>query len=390
MHHCTDSKQARVYGRPFEGGARVRRIALFVILVLMLVPTIGHAAEWYEKLKLKGDVRFRNEDIRQTDKSPNFRWRIRARLAVDVGLNEAWSATIGLSTGSNDPVSTNQTLTSGFSRKQINTDLAYVDFHPTQVPGMNADAGKMRFPFETADKTQLLWDNDLTPEGIALKYKHKAGEKAAIFMNAAGFYITDNDPDNEQWMAGGQAGFNVKGSDKMNLLAGAGYFSFQRIKGQTGIFDAAKFFGNTTTMVGSTKVFGAKFEEFEALGILDLKVNDKASFRFAGDYVNNTGADSLNTGYLVSGSLNCGKDKGSVKLAVNYRKLESDAVIGAFTYSDFIGGGTDGKGFELYGSYGLGAGTSFDVTYLINKRGIAEGEKELDYKRLMVDVQAKF
>jgi hypothetical protein len=173
-------------------------------------------------------------------------------------------------------------------------------------------------------------------------------------------------------------------------MAGAGYFSYQRIKGQTGIFDPAKFFGNVTTTVGSTKVYAQKFEEFEALGILDLKVNEKTSLRFAGDYVNNMGADSLNTGYLVSGSVNCGKDKGAVKLAVNYRKLESDAVIGAFTYSDFIGGGTDGKGFELFGSYGLGAGTSFDVTYLINKKGIADGEKELDYRRLMVDVQTKF
>jgi hypothetical protein len=368
----------------------MRRIALFVILGLMLVPTVGQAAEWYEKLKLKGDVRFRNEDIRVTNKSPNFRWRIRARLVADVDINPVWSATIGLATGSDDPVSTNQTLTNGFSRKPINTDLAYVDFHPTQVPGMNAYAGKMRFPFETADKTQLLWDNDLTPEGMALKYKHKAGEKASIFMNAAGFYITDVDPDNEQWMAGGQAVFNVKGSAKMNLMAGAGYFSFARIKGQTGIYKAASFAGNSTAMIGPTKVYAQKFEELEVLGILDLKANDKTSFRFAGDYVNNTGADSLNTGYLVSGSVNYGKDLGSVKVGVNYRKLESDAVIGAFTYSDFIGGGTDGKGFELFGSLGLGAGTSFDVTYLINKKGIADGETELDYKRLMVDVQAKF
>ena len=50
-------------------------------------------------------------------------------------------------------------------------------------------------------------------------------------MNAAGFYITDNDPDNEQWMSGGQAGFNVKPSEKVGLTVGAGYFDYHRIEG---------------------------------------------------------------------------------------------------------------------------------------------------------------
>jgi len=356
----------------------------------MLVPAIAQAAEWYEKLKLKGDVRFRNELIQQTDKGDNFRWRIRARLVADAEINEAWSATIGLATGSDDPVSTNQDLTSGFSRKPINLDLGYVDFHPKRAPGMNMFAGKMRFPFETADKTQLVWDNDLTPEGIALKYKRKAGEKADVFMNAAGFYITNNDPDNEQWMSGGQAGLNVKATDKVGLMAGAGYYSFQRAKGMPGFYKADKFYGNSTMTVGSGNGYLWEFKEIEALGNLDVKVNDKASLRFTGDYVNNTGADSLNTAYLVGGTLNYGKDKGSMKLFVNYRKIEADAVIGIFNYSDFIGGGTNGKGFELGLSYGLDKGTSFDVTYLINKKGIKSTDTETDYKRLMVDVVAKF
>ena len=111
----------------------MRRIALFALLVCMLVPAFAQAAEWHEKLKLKGDVRFRNELIQQEDKEDNFRWRMRARLAAEAEINETWSAAIGLASGSDDPVSTNQTLTSGFSRKYISIDLAYVDFHPKQI-----------------------------------------------------------------------------------------------------------------------------------------------------------------------------------------------------------------------------------------------------------------
>jgi predicted porin len=113
----------------------VKRIAIFVVLACMFAPAIANAAEWYEKLKLKGDVRFRDELIQQQDKKDNFRWRIRARIAAEAEINEAWSAVIGLASGSDDPVSTNQTLTGGFSRKTIMLDLAYVDFHPKQAPG---------------------------------------------------------------------------------------------------------------------------------------------------------------------------------------------------------------------------------------------------------------
>jgi len=377
----------------------VRRGVVLALFGFMLMPAIAHTAEWHEKIKLKGDVRFRNELIQQENKGDNFRWRIRARLVADAEINDTWSAAIGLASGSVDPASTNQTLMNGFSRKTLGLDLAYVDFHPTRFPGMSINAGKIRLPFETADRTQLVWDNDVTPEGMALKYKHKAGEKADVFVNAAGFYITDNDPDNEQWMAGGQAGFNSRPSAEMSLMAGASYYRFLRVKGMPGIFNPIKFYGNSNEKIGTADIAGetvdvfgyaADFRELEVFGVFDVKVNDRMALRFTGDYLNNTGADSLNAAYLVGGALNYGKDKGAVKLSANYRKLEADAVIGAFTYSDFIGGGTDGKGWELGFSYGLAKGMSFDMTYLLNSRGMRKGENELDYRRLEADFQARF
>ncbi|MCX5753627.1 MAG: putative porin [Candidatus Krumholzibacteria bacterium] len=386
----------------------MRRIALFVVLACLFAPAVANAAEWYEKLKLKGDVRFRNELIQQQDKKDNFRWRVRARIAADAEINEAWSATIGLASGSDDPVSTNQTLTGGFSRKTIMLDLAYVDFHPKQAPGLNMMAGKMRLPFETADKTQLVWDNDITPEGVALKYKSAAGKKAEIFMNAAGFYLTDNNPDNEQWMSGGQAGFNAKPSATVSMMAGASYYGYHRTKGQPGIYTPESFYGNSSMKTG-TKVVSVKagnttlgkdtvdvfgyatdFKLIEALAVIDVKVNDKVSLRLTGDYVNNSGADSLNTAYLFGGTLNYGKDKGSMKLSANYRKVEADAVLGLFTYSDPWGGGANGKGLELAFSYGLAKGTSFDVMYFVDTKGVKESDTGSDYNRLQADFQVKF
>jgi hypothetical protein len=386
----------------------MRRIAMIALLACMFAPSLAQAAEWHEKLKLKGDVRFRNELIQQQDKQDNFRWRLRARLALEAEINESWSAAIGLASGSEDPVSTNQTLTNGFSRKYIGIDLAYVDFHPKQIAGLNAIAGKMKLPFETSDKTQLVWDNDLTPEGAALKYKRAAGEKAEIFASAAGFYVTDADPDNEQWMSGGQAGINVKPSGKLSLTAGASYYDYHRVEGYPGVYSAEKFYGNSSVKTGTKVVtvkagntvigkdtvdvygYAADFNELELFGVFDIKVNDKVAVRLAGDYVNNGGADSLNTAYLFGGSLFYGKDAGSVRLSANYRSVEADAVLGAFTYSDPWGGGTDGKGWELGFSYGLAKATSFDVTYFIDTKGIKDGDEGTDYNRLQADFQVKF
>ena len=94
----------------------------------------------------------------------------------------------------------------------------------------------------------------------------------------------------------------------------------------------------------STYYYVGEYEEFEILGILDAGVNDKISLRFTGDYVNNTGADSLNTAYLFGGTLDYGKDRGLLKLFANYRAIEADAVIGVFTSSNLARGRHERQG----------------------------------------------
>ena len=47
-------------------------------------------------------------------------------------------------------------------------DLAYFDWHPERVEGLNVIGGKMENPFYAPGKTELLWDGDLRPEGVAL------------------------------------------------------------------------------------------------------------------------------------------------------------------------------------------------------------------------------
>ena len=89
-----------------------------------------------------------------------------------------------------------------------------------------------------------------------------------------------------------------------------------------------------------------------------------------GDFVTNTSADSLNTGWLVGFAAGKLKQPGSWMVSYNYRELERDAVVGAFTDSDFRGGGTDGKGHEFAGAVQVAGNTAFEVTYFLDTRGL--------------------
>jgi hypothetical protein len=381
-----------------------RRVAPAIPLValIMLLPSAPRAAEWYETIRIGGDLRCRGELIKLEIRDQDTRARIRARLRVTGEVSESWSVGLGLATGTDDPVSANTTLTGGFSRKGIMLDLAYIDFHPAALAGFRATAGKMDLPFETAEKTELMWDNDLKPEGLAFAYRRGGGAGAGIFMNGGLFNIRDTDPDNlgEAWMIGGQAGLDAELPGDAGLMIAAGYFNYEGAIGRYGFYRANEFYGNTTRLwEGTTEIGGYSyyyrgyandFNIFEALGVFDFALREWADMAVYGDYVNNTSADDRNVGWLAGGSASRGRDRGAVKLYANYRRLEADAVIGAFTDSDFIGGGTDGKGWEIGCAVGAAKGVDVRATYFRDVKNIAERSYETGYERFQLDVLAKF
>jgi hypothetical protein len=367
----------------------MRKSAIVVTVCIMLLPTLARAGEWYEKIKLKSDFRHRHELIQEEDREDRNRWRIRFRLSLNADVSDAWSVGARFATGSDDPVSTNQTLTDGFSTKGFHLDRAYFDFHPASVKGLRLIGGKMGLPFAQVQKTELIWDGDLSPEGAAVEYKNKASDKVEIMFGAGFFYITERKAEDDTYMGGAQLGLEVKPAEDMHLMIGGGYYDYQQVKGYPGVYDEGDFFGNSNYEnyeMDSTDVYMWDYNLFEVLGELGVKM-EKVSITVYGDFVTNTGSDSLNTGWLFGGSMSHGKGQGSFKLYANYRELERDAVLGVYTDSDFLGGGTDGKGLEIGASYGVADMAALALTYFINKKGI---EEEADYKRLQADLQVKF
>ncbi len=362
----------------------MKRIAILAILIAGLVSSAAQAGELFEKIKLGGDFRHRYELIQDESKDyDRHRMRIRMRLGLNVEMFEDLTIGARLATGSDDPLSTNQTLSGAFTTKGWHLDRAYFDWHPAKAKGLKVVGGKMGLPFMNVEKTELIWDGDLSPEGMAATFKAKANEKATFFMTAAYFSIMENKSESDLYMGGGQVGLKVEASDEAWFSIGGGYYDFSEIKESGPLYDGS-FFGNTTC--DTVDVFANDYKLAEVLGEFGFK-RDKISIVVYGDYVNNTGADSLNTGYLFGATFKHGKDKGNVKLYGNYRELEDDAVLGVFTDSDFRGGGTNGNGFELGASYGIAKKVDLAGTLFINKKGIDE---EVDYKRFQLDLKMKF
>ena len=128
-----------------------------------------------------------------------------------------------------------------------------------------------------------------------------------------------------------------------------------------------------STTVGGKTFYTMDYDVFEGFGEYGFKIGELPTTVY-GSYVKNTSANtSEDTGWLIGATFNKAKDPGSWELGYNYRDVEKDAVLGVLTDSDFIGGGTDGKGHMFSGKYQLTKNIQAVLTYFLTKKGASEG-----------------
>lgn len=339
--------------------------------------------EWVSKIKLHGDFRYRHEYIDEQGKDSRTRHRIRARVGMDAKVNDTADFHFRLASGSQDPVSTNQTLTGGYTSKSIWIDRAYVDWHPTFANACGNKGhlmlGKIENPFLPVHASDLIWDHDLSPEGAAITYQAKMGN-INPFINLGGFWIQERSKSSDSGMIGGQIGIKpVFG--KIRVTVGGGYFGYVQTKGEASFVKENHGFGNTLDAKGDYVYDYNLVEAFAQVGTKFRKV----PVAVYGDYVYNT--DPGDDGWLVGFKVGKCKKKHSWEFNYNYRRVEPDATVGAFCDSDFIGGGTDGKGHKFSAGFQLDKNWKLAATYFICDKHIDDSH---DYNRLQVDLKFKF
>ena len=361
------------------------------------ISAVPDSLGWAEKIQFSGDLRLRHETINEEGKETRNRERARFRLGMNAEVNDEVDVGLRLASGSADPVSTNQTLGNGFSSKDIWLDLFYVDYHPASVPGLNVIGGKMKNPFYRVGGSQLIWDSDLNPEGLAAKYAIPFGDNDALHVSGGAFVVGERKTDADSSLWGTQGYLKHTFEDKSYLLGGLGVYCYGNLKGYPTVFDEQDGFGNTTieltpddpaTTCCNEEVLGyaGNYRVTELFGEYGFRAGGMPVAVF-GDFVkNNVAPTSQDSGWLAGLKLNKAKKAGSWELSYDYRDLEADAVLGVFSDSDFIGGGTGGKGHKFGAKYQIADNLQGALTYFLSE--IDADDK--DYDRFQADLIFKF
>lgn len=335
----------------------------------------SNSSSWANRIKISGDLRPRYEVIDDASKpEARNRSRVRARLAIAAQITDHWGATFGLASGSDDPISTNQTFGSGSSTKGLGLDYAYFSY--TGFDNTTITGGKYKNIFFKPGGQNLIFDGDLRPEGLALKYINND-----LFVNVASMLIQSDDKAGSQdtaTMWGVQLGYDFGA-----WTLGGSYY--------TADVAGSKPFYNGKAYSNSLDASGAylyDYDEFELFAEANFIVSGQKLRLFA-DYVSNLDADEFDTGWVLGAKLGSASNAGNWEAGYIYQDIEADAVFGTFTDSDFANSGTDGKGHMINAGYGLSDSTKLTLTYFINEYGENAG-LATDYNRLHLALQLKF
>lgn len=319
------------------------------------------------------------------------RLRLRARLGMLFRLNDRWGGGIRLATGSAaDRVSTNQTLGQDWNKYTLLVDRAYLKFDPAEW--FTAMGGRIPNPWFGSD---LVWDEDLNFEGVAATLRPAfANDALKPYLTIGVFPLKEENPPaaGSRWIRGIQGGAQWDLSPAARLKLGLAYYDFGNLAGRPesdadflagspryGRYEYGSRLrqkGNTLFRTNAPLDFGstiwglaAKFRPLNLTASLALARYDPVHVVLTADWVVNTAFDRGEIQRRTGLNLTDGRRHGyQYRLTVGmprvaeardwqlfaaYRYLGSDAVVDAFTDSDFGLGGTNLKGYVLGMQYGL-------------------------------------
>lgn len=374
--------------------------------------------------------------------SDSSRERLRARIGVEADITEMITASVALSTGStSSPTSTNQTLGGNnfFNKSSIVLDRAAIRVKPLSWVTLNG--GRFRNPFVGTD---LLWADDLNFEGVSVTVKPPLSNTVGTFLTAGWFPLSQGVPNQStsRSLLGMQAGVDWQFGLKENRFKIAlGLYDYRNIEGiaetkatyqnrsdyvvRSEYGPGYRQRGNTLFRINAPYVSGVSpdsatnwglasgFRELDLTASLDVAQFDPMHVILTGDVVKNlkfkrdeiktrTGtaiADGKSLGYLVKAQVgNVVTNKfGAWNASIGYRYLGSDAVLDAFTNSDFGLGGTNSKGVILGMNYGLAKNTWLSARWLssnlidrIDPVGTTTGPQKYATDVIQIDLNAKF
>jgi Putative porin len=410
------------------------------------VSSIPALPDWVKMVTLFGDVRVRNESFFQDGTSDRIRQRFRLRFGAKVKPTDEIETGFKLASGNaNDPISNNQTFTDEFTFKNINIANAYIKLTPYKSIGLDRPwvtlmGGKFDQPFYVPPSPNMLvFDKDLTPEGFFESVKlvdEKEGVLRGVSLNVGQFIFQENSNTGEAAIYGSQGQFTFALGDAVLNIAPSDYYYVDpssiavarnsnnqlNIQNCVQLSDKEIICGRNVnpSTAGPNKngmtspvvdpVTGEVITPAKPITItryinpfndVDIPMDiliptgmPKWPIRLFGDYVINVSANTFNadTGYQGGITIGNYKDPCDLFFTYAYESLDTDAVISAFSDSDFgPTGGTNVKANMLQAGYVLTKNLSLLSTAWISKPvQNVPGLNSNTAVRWQVDVLTKF
>jgi hypothetical protein len=369
------------------------------------------------KIRLSGDLRLRGEGFWYDedavgDESNRYRGRYRLRIAATADVNDSMTAFVRLASGEGDNRSTNTSFGRpgpDFDQDPIFLDRASLE---TRAPehwlpaGTTAavEVGKQPNPFVwKGARDVMLWDNDITPEGVALRGRAELAKGLQAFANAGYFIIDENSSNSDPHVIGTQVGAEYAASVPLVVGGRVSWYGFRSLdsaflqRGIDGTDGSTNSAGNLPGMVDGGIDVGelGAYATWKGLEGWPVTLYGYVANNFSAEQSSLTpeaGSESLAWG----AGLELGDKKHVAQLGVAWLHIEANAFPSMYIDGDFLDGVTNREGLSFWGSRQILSNTDFNVSVFLSDAiddalpDFADSVEGSERLRLQTDVVVAF
>jgi hypothetical protein len=340
------------------------------------------------RLEWSGDFRGRlenfwyDEDDFGVDTQDRTRGRYRLRIGARAKVNEVVTGGFMLASGDFadegsgsgcEHRSTNRSFGSGtdFNMDAICIDQAFVElgvpkrFLPEGMT-LKSIVGKQANPFLWKNgKDILIWDNDITPEGVGLQVAGPVTDALSLFGNAGYFISDENSGGRDPHVFGAQAGLGFAPLENVETGARVSYYQWGS---DTSAFqETANSFGALSLVDGAGDPIPNEYGVLEVGGYARFTHVESWPLLFYAQLAQNLDADSIpgagkqDTGW--GAGVEVGDKKRLVLVGAGYYEQEANFAPAQFTDSDLFDGFTNREGWVVYFARELWSNTELNVSF---------------------------
>ncbi len=299
------------------------------------------------RLRLQFD-RFSSED------QERYRMRLRARVGGSYDAGQGLSLGARLSTGSDNPTSSQVTLGDEFSKLAVGIDRAYLRFH--RYSWLDLYAGKAVAPFRSR---RLVWDRDVQPDGLSQIVEWQEKQQVIGARVATGEYqlleIADSNDDIYVFVA--QAGlFGEAGSLRWSV--DGAWYDYVHLAG------AVLASSRGSNALDANGGLADDYNIASGLAELELEVSG-GQLELFGELADNVAAQSEGLAIAAGSSLSFRAGDVPIELGYEYRHVGHNAIVDALAESSWhrqrtgFAGHRLGVVARLQGGWRLGSSFKF-------------------------------